>query len=297
MLEVGTNLSAENPWRQINKQFLEDNLTTDNYEMEELKKKLHEIEGDPPLLIGYIPHLSHEADTYIIYTTEKSCKEASELIKRLEAAERKKIKDCIYKKPRPYTSLGSEQEVDHYVKQKRTNLVDVEVQSVYPMRYSEANFTMRLAGDVRDGYVELVPKKIQFENVYRKRIDFAVQSAPLRITEEQQTDPTFPTNAWSQYLYEMTDEKPVKEVSIDDSASEVAESPAEMAERKLSIMLDRRKSRVTPIEIKLPPPQETLQTSKQVHELLDTLEFNRVDMYRNDYPFIAKHEILKYQVS
>ena len=97
-IEVGINLSTENPWKQISKQFLEDHLSTDTYEMSILKDRLKEIDDDPLLLIGYVPHLSDETkDVFIIYLDEATCTEVGENIKRLEACERRKIMKSIEK--------------------------------------------------------------------------------------------------------------------------------------------------------------------------------------------------------
>lgn len=259
--------------------------------MNVLKEKLKEIEDDPLLLIGYVPHLSDETcDTFIIYLDELTCKEASEIVKRLEAVERRKIVKSIVKYPRPYQSLGSENEVDMYVKTKRMNLVDVELQSVYPMRFTEAAFEFRFADDARDGYAELLPgKRVQIENVHRKMIDRSIQTGSMKVTEEQQTDPTFPTNAWTQYLFDM-----VKETEkTKDAETETITSEKTRDDDDDVPMFRRKKSKEElPIEDVVEEPT----ISKQVEELLEILEFNQVDMYRNDYPFIAKTEVLKYQV-
>lgn len=287
-IEVGSNLSHENPWKQISKQYLEDHLSTDTYEMKVLKEKLKEIENDPLLLIGYVPHLSDEThDTFIIYLDELTCKEASEIIKRLEAVERRKIVKSIVKYPRPYQSMGSENEVD--VKTYRKNLVDVELQSVYPMRYSKAEFGFRFADDVRDGYAELLPnKKHPIENVQRRMIDRAIQSGSMKVTHEQQTDPTFPTNAWSQYLYDMEEElQKTKDAETETIASEQTKEDDDEP-----LMFRRKKSKE---EIPVVEIIEEPVVSEQVEELLEILKFNQIDMYRNDYPYIAKAEILKYQ--
>lgn len=249
-----------------------------------------EIEDDPLLLIGYVPHLSDESkDTFIIYLDELTCKEASEIIKRLEAVDRRKIMKSIVKYPRPYQSMGSEHEVDMYVKTKRTNLVDVELQSVYPMRFTDSTFGFRFADDARDGYAELVPgKRVHIKNVHRRMIDRAIQSGAMKVTEEQQTDPTFPTNAWSQYHYDMDEAQKKKDADTDTLASEKTKEDDD----DVSTMFRRKKSKEElPVEVVVEEPMP----SKQVEELLAILEFNQVDMYRNDYPFIAKKEILKYQ--
>ncbi|CRL02297.1 CLUMA_CG015432, isoform A [Clunio marinus] len=290
-LEVGVNVSFENPWKQIAKQFLEDHLTSDTYEMKILKEKLKEIEDDPLLLIGYVPHLSNESnDKFIIYLDELTCTEASEIIKRLEAVERRKVMKSIVKYPRAYQSMGSEQEVDLFVKKKRENIVDVELQSVYPMRYTNSNFGFRFADDVRDGYAELIPnKKIPIENIHRKMIDRSIQSGLLKITEEQQTDPTFPTNAWSQYLYEIDEEIEV----IKDPVETIPDEQQD--ENDVPMILDRKKSKEEIPTVTNVGKVEEFKPSKQIAELLEILEFNQIDMYRNDYPSIAKTEIIKYK--
>lgn len=290
-IEVGVNLSNENPWKQISKQFVEDHLSTDTYEMTVLKDKISEIEGDPLLLIGYVPHLSdQQTDTFIIYLDEATCKEASEIIRKLEACERRKIMKSIIKYPRPYRSMGSEVSVDSYVSVKRKNVVDVELQSVYPMRNTSANFQYRFADDVRDGYAELLPdKKVNFENVYRKMVDRSVQSGASKITQEQQTDPTFPTNAWSQYLYEL------EEPETKDAETETMISVEEKKDEEMPLMLSRRKKSKEETLVEQIKQQEEPTVSKQVEDLLQILEFNQIDMYRDDYKFIGIEDVAKYQ--
>lgn len=256
-----------------------------------LKEKLKDVDDDLMMLVGYAPHMSDETqDTFIIFVDEDTCKEASELVKRLEACERRKLHREIVKYPKPYESMGSEFEVDNYVKTKRTNLVDVEMQSVYPMRYSNANFGFRFSDDVRDGYAELIPnKKIKNDNIQRKMIDRAIQSGALKVTEEQQTDPTFPTNAWSQYIYDMNEEL---ERIRDKSTSMIDEETTTKATEETPVTFRRKKSKEdTPAVVKV----EETKISHQVENLLEILDFNQIDMYRNDYPFIAKSEVLKYQ--
>lgn len=289
-IEVGVNLSSENPFKQISKQFLEDHLSTDSYEMKVLKEKLKEIEDDPLLLLGFVPHLSDETrDTFIIYLDEITCKEASEIIRRLEAFERRKIRKSIIKYARPYQSMGSEISVDTYVSARRSNTINVELQSVYPMRHSNATFKHRFSDDRRDGYAELLPeKRNDFQNIYRKLIDRSIQSGIRKITEEQQTDPTFPTNAWSQYLYELEETAAKVEAETETIASD------DKKETELPMMYSRRKKskEETPV-VEVKPEEPTI--SKQTEDLLQILEFNQIDMYHNDYRQIGKEEVVKYQ--
>lgn len=285
-IEVGINLSAENPWRQISKQYLEDHMSTDTYEMSILKEKLKEVD-DPLLLVGYVPHLSDETkDIFIIYLDEATSKEAAHIIKQMEAYERRKIMKAIEKYPRPYKSMGSEAAVDSYVSVPRPNIVDVELQSVYPMRYSQVNFQFRFSDDVHDGYAELLPdKKVHFDNVYRKMIDRSIQSGSLLVTEEQQTDPTFPTNAWSQYLYELEEPK------VDDTDTIASIEDNKKEEEDVPLMLRRKKSKEEAPVVQL-TAEPTV--SKVVEDLVQILEFNQIDMYRDDYKFIGKEDVSKY---
>lgn len=264
--------------------------------MRTLKDKLKKVSDDQMMLIGFASQFSDETqDFFTIIADGETCKEACDLIKRLEAFERRKLQRDIVKFPRTYESMGSELEVDNYVKMRRDNLVDVELQSVYPMRYSNVNFGFRFSDDVRDGYSELIPSKkfTKANNVTRKMIDRSVQSGALKINEQQQTDPTFPTNAWSQYIYDM-DEEIERTRQNAKKLEEPVEEKKPKPEKENKMNYRGKKNKEEP-----PPPEQKVvevpKISKQVENLLETLDFNQIDMYRNDYPFIAKSEILKYQ--
>lgn len=64
------------------------------------------------------------------------------------------------------------------------------------------NLTDRKADDQRDGYIELLPYRQIFENVWRKLISRATQVMPIVRHNEAQTAPSIPVNSWYQYLYE-----------------------------------------------------------------------------------------------
>lgn len=259
-LEVGPNVTSELPWKQIKKEVLEEYFHDENPE--------RTYERADVLLVGYAAILSETEDTYLVFETEESASKASMIIKQMEAFERRKLKWSFLRKPKPWKTNGSENEIN--VLTKRTNVMELEVESVFPLYYSNAEFSLRTSDDARDGYVELLPGKVKFENLQRKRINIAVQSTNPRIDLEQQTNPTFPTNAWSQYLYEIVqDEKP-----------NLTEETREQLTK-------------TPVSQR---PIESDEISPQVQELLNTLEFNQIDMYRNDYPFINRNVIEKHSV-
>ncbi|XP_049297901.1 dynein axonemal intermediate chain 3-like [Anopheles funestus] len=268
-MEIGTAVSVEHPWKEIKKEMLEDHLPGKTKVQRQLKDKLKDMEPGKLILVGYLPDQStEEEDLFAVFTDNRETREARELIRRLELVERLSAAAAMRKKPRRWQTRGSEQDVENFIPQKRTNVVNVESQSIYPaQRVSSYHFQLRMVGDARDGYVELVPKTV-FQNIVRKSIDFGVQLRPQKVHKFQQTDPTFPTNAWSQYLYEIGNERKM--------ASGVTTSTA---------MVGTGGADCQPIS-----------PSDHVEQLLHTLEFNQIDMYRNDYPIISRHKsITKYE--
>uniref|UniRef100_A0A182LUZ1 WD repeat-containing protein 63 n=1 Tax=Anopheles culicifacies TaxID=139723 RepID=A0A182LUZ1_9DIPT len=269
-MEIGTTVSVEHPWKEIKKEMLEDHLPGKTKVQRQLKDKLKDMEPGKLILVGYLPDQStEEEDLFAVFTDNRETREARELIRRLELVERLSAAAAMRKKPRRWQSRGSEQDVENFIPQKRTNVVNVESQSIYPaQRVGSYRFQLRMVGDARDGYVELVPKTI-FRNIVRKSIDFGVQLRPQKVHKYQQTDPTFPTNAWSQYLYEIGNE-PKKATVTSMSTAMVSAGPGSGG--------------------------QPISPSDHVEQLLHTLEFNQIDMYRNDYPIISRHKsITKYE--
>lgn len=204
-LEVGMHISEENPWKQVRKEALLDYLPDDEFRL-----KLLELEDESLVLVGFAAAITddiEDTDTFLFYADPESAKESVSLIQRLEAFERQRINRTIHKYPKPWHSLGSQHEVDLQVETKQNDRVEVEIQRLYPSNKIAEQFSFRFAEDVRDGYVELVPKHKNIDVVMRATVSVAVQSAAQRVESEQQTDPTFPANAWSQYSYELPVER------------------------------------------------------------------------------------------
>lgn len=203
-LEVGVNVTAEHPWQQLHKTVLLDYLTADTADAVRFLENLRSFADDDLVLVGYSDAHSDEQDMFVMFESATAAQDASVYIEQLEAFERHKTHRAQNKQPRPWQSLGSEAEVAHMQRLARPPVVDVEVQSVYPMLHPNRTFEMRRTADACDGYAQLVPANAgDFENVRRRRVDQFVQSAAQRVALEQQTDPLFPSNAWTQYLYEI----------------------------------------------------------------------------------------------
>lgn len=207
-LEVGVHVSEENPWKQIRRQPLLDYLPDDENapkEVQEFRLKLFEMRDDDFILVGYAAPIIDIVDknTYLFYADVEPANEAVSLIRVLEAFERQRTRNKIYKYSRPWKGQGSDKQIDLMIEKKRKDKVEVEIQRLCPVNAIQKPLEFRFAEDVRDGYVELVPKTKENNIVVRRRISVAVQSAAQRVESEQQTDPTFPANAWTQYFYEL----------------------------------------------------------------------------------------------
>ncbi|XP_055840961.1 dynein axonemal intermediate chain 3 [Episyrphus balteatus] len=286
-LEVGINVSQEFPWKRIKFSLLSQHLfdEIDNGEM--LQEFFVNYNPDDKVLLGYAPSFMQQEqkkegttqvvdgdeDPFVIYVSEDDARSAAAIIKNIETYERFMMNKKLIKRPRKWISKGSEYEVNLGIPPQKSEVADVEIQTVYPMRQSRVKFEMRLTSDVRDGYAELIAGDARFQNVTQQRVNVGVQSAPATVTLEQQTDPTFPSNAWSQYLYEIKEEQD----GLDESSEEEQEKGKSAATSKT----------VTPSTEAEKEPKPPPEMSEQIKYLLSVLEFNQIDMYRNDYPKIS----------
>ncbi|XP_017027782.1 dynein axonemal intermediate chain 3 [Drosophila kikkawai] len=282
-IEVGINVTQEFPWKQVQYKDLRDVLFDELENSADLIKKFKSFNPEHFVLIGFCPLLTEqdddppEGDPFIFYSSIKESKLAMGIIQNMEHFERWRMQRRLRKKPRRWVSQGTEDEMTIMVEHFKEEPIDVEIQSVYPIQMPpHVIFDYRLTRDVRDGVIELLPNEnIKWENVTKKRITVAVQSAPPKIDREQQTNPTFPSNAWSQYLYE-----------IDDEDLELDETDVDEEEEK-------RKAQAkagTYVAPEKPPPE----MSSQIQMLLNTLDFNQIDSYRDDYSLISSRQVVQY---
>ncbi|XP_031627764.1 WD repeat-containing protein 63 [Contarinia nasturtii] len=279
-LVIGLHVSEENPWKQIRKETLLCYLPDDENakpEQVELRLKLLELADDAFLLAGFAAAITDidNTDTFLFYADPESAKESVSLIQRLEAFERQRINKTIFKYPRPWKNLGSDAEVDLQVETKSRDKLEVEVQRLCANNKTPYKLSFRFADDVRDGYVELVPKHKNFDVITRSRVSIGIQSAAQLVESEQQTDPTFPANAWSQYSYELPIDPNQPEESVEgNDETEVEASSVDQDEEEKS--------------------KDFIGPSDAMKELIRVLEFNAIDMYRDDYEQIASKSITQY---
>ncbi|XP_017864460.1 PREDICTED: WD repeat-containing protein 63 [Drosophila arizonae] len=277
-IQVGLNVTQEFPWKQVKFKDLRDTLFEELENSAELHKLFKGFNPEHFILIGYCPTLTEsdeeppEGDPFIFYVNSKDTKSAMSIIQNMEAFERWRMQRRLRKKPRRWVSHGTEDEMSIVVERFSEQPVDVEIQSVYPIKQPRhVAFSYRMTRDVRDGVVELLPKEeIKYETVTKRRLPVAVQVAPATKSVEQQTNPTFPSNAWSQYLYE-----------IDDNDLELDESDVEEEEAGKPGTTE-------------PKPKQVPEMSSNMQLLLETLDFNQIDCYRYDYQLITNRQVVHY---
>ncbi|CAL1675051.1 unnamed protein product [Lasius platythorax] len=199
---IGENITTEYPWVYVRKDVIEDNIDLHSESSDFLPVK-DEIEAfpDEQILIGYAPSLTEEGQFYVILTEESRDAIVRSIQTQREDHENR-VRYAIYKPLGRWYDLGSSAEVDACVVKNTRPLYEIEVTSTADLLNMPINLTDRKADDQRDGYIELLPYRQIFENVWRKLISRATQVMPIVRHNEAQTAPSIPVNSWYQYLYE-----------------------------------------------------------------------------------------------
>lgn len=291
-LVVGVNITQEFPWKHLPLKSLSPMFN----EISHSKFYYDAFQNYDPndhVLLGYVPIITQsmedppEGDPFVLFVNPADTKLALCIIRNLEIYERLIYDKKFIKRAGVWNSLGSEGEI--FAEGAPEEVVSVEIQSVYPMSIpSNKEFSVRLSTDVRDGYVELVPRDdVRFENVIRKRVSIGIQAVKAVRDTLQQTDPTFPTNAWAQYLYEIEENgSPLINVDLTgihfncffgmflDEGLDPDSEDEESKDKKTGGKTAATTVVLNPAE--KPPPE----LSDNVKFLLSQLEFNQIDLYR-----------------
>lgn len=171
----------------------------------ELRELLLESETNS-ILVGYAAAMDDDdGDEFVFFTDDESARTACEIIRQLENNERCRNKKFLVKYSGRWHSLGSEVEVDAIVERVRTNKVEVHVERLQSDEGVKRPLQVRLVRSIRDGYVELLSHKEDTIVIPRRSVDVAIQTTAYRVNMEQQTNPAFPANAWTQYHYDIED--------------------------------------------------------------------------------------------
>uniref|UniRef100_A0A182ISW1 WD repeat-containing protein 63 n=1 Tax=Anopheles atroparvus TaxID=41427 RepID=A0A182ISW1_ANOAO len=202
---VGRNISDEHRWKAIAKDKLQRVLRANDGKEAKLVEMLQELEPGTSILIEYVPEQSSHDDLFLVYADVREIHEASELVRKLELLQRLKLKlltEKIFQKR--WIGKGADREIEGWKRVPEAVEVETEALGVYPIRKG-GEIRLRTASDVRDGFVELLPVKWKVSNMPRKIADQATQVKPPGVSRVIQTEPTFPSNAATQYLFDAAD--------------------------------------------------------------------------------------------
>lgn len=200
---VGEHVTGENPWKYVSKDNLDEHLELQHSqaEFDALKQEIRSYPREL-ILLGYIPHETREYDEFYICVTLSAETIVADVIDKIQQQRDIRLNNSIFKTVRPWKSLGSENSVNDLMLTNSRPLLEVEIESPYPIAAKKMHHRLRLVEDVRDGYIEILSNRITFSNITKKRIDASVQVTPTVATNHAQTILTYPKNAYTQYDYE-----------------------------------------------------------------------------------------------
>lgn len=217
---VGEDITTEKPWIYIKKELVEDDIERleGNSEFYKFQAEIAEYPKED-ILIGYITDIEKEEDEFYICLTAEAQEKVQKIVTKFQEELDSRLQNSVVKCVYPWDSLGSEIEVEEEIIRNNRPLLEVEIESKYPIITNKVRFRFRLVDAARDGYAEMLCVGKQVSNILKKRIDASIQVAPTTINGEAQTICTYPKNAWTQYEYEfIMDENPREEFKKSMSA-------------------------------------------------------------------------------
>ncbi|XP_032679284.1 WD repeat-containing protein 63-like [Odontomachus brunneus] len=199
---IGENVTTEYPWVHVRKDIIEDNidLHSESSDFLPVKDEIHAFPEDK-MLIGYAPSLTEDAQFYICLTQE-STDAVTRLIQEQRQEHEDRVRVAVFKPVGRWFDWGSGAEVDAEVVKNTRPLFEIEVTSTADLLGMPINLADRTTGDQRDGYIELLPHRQIFDNVWRKLVSRSTQVTPFVRHNETQTASQISANSWFQYLYE-----------------------------------------------------------------------------------------------
>lgn len=215
---VGEQVTAEAPWTTISKVVVDENLYLHHESSDFLpvKDDLAEYK-DSTILVGYDPNYMPYGDDdfhrFYIAVTESAKNEVLAMIEEERRLVEEKLKNSINKKVLPWESLGSEIEVNECITANTRPLIQLELETDIDELLKPVNFRDRNVNDAKDGYVRIGPGRHEFVGIPKLQMDSSVQAVPALVTNSAQTDPGLPTNACTQYLYDISSAQELLEKS------------------------------------------------------------------------------------
>ncbi|KAF5303155.1 hypothetical protein FQA39_LY19042 [Lamprigera yunnana] len=159
------------------------------------------------MLLCYKTDDDVDYEQYFICLTTDAENAAMEVIELIKNETTLKLSNAITKKIRPWKSHGSEVEVTEEIPKNNRALLEVEIETDYPIMTAKCLFKIKMVKDARDGYVSILPGRGYFANIIKKRLDVGTQVTPPVRYNSAQTVFNVPKNVWTQYSYEFVNDK------------------------------------------------------------------------------------------
>lgn len=170
----------------------------------------------------------------------------------VESKRRSQLLEAVIKYPRPWSSLGSEKEVQQGLVANTRPLIELEMETRAEALLRPLVLRERL-GDSPHCYAQLGPGRKAALGILRMRMDAAVQAVPRVTATAAQMEPGLPVNAWTQYVYDLD----AVQDAVQSSGSDL-------------------------------PPDYKFTQEKYLER---ALEYNTTfNLYTNDYPLLVKRE-------
>ncbi|GLG98867.1 Uncharacterized protein GBIM_05438, partial [Gryllus bimaculatus] len=198
---IQRKITPEVSWTRIAKELLENHIALhgESSEFFEAQEHIKNFSG-PELMIACSATLETENQFYLC-VTERAERILKGILMRKKLQLERELENTIHKKARTWKSYGSEKDVDDEIVKVTRPLVEKEIAISISSEKMQILFQDDDPAMLNNGYVECA-RRSDIINVQRKRYSQGVQACPSVISTTAQTNPGFPTNVWTQYVYE-----------------------------------------------------------------------------------------------
>ncbi|KAK4882056.1 hypothetical protein RN001_005375 [Aquatica leii] len=196
---VDNMVTTDNPWTRVSKANILNSIKSNpDSEFVKMESAITELQ-DEEILVIYVPNRETEEEEFFICLTVEANATVSNIINQIIAEREALLDNIVSKTARMWKSQGSDIEVLNMMNNNNRSLLEIELLTAYPILKIPTRFHLRLAEDIRDGYVELLSPRLTFDNLFRRRLHSLVQSVSSVSTVSCQTTYRCPKNVSTQY--------------------------------------------------------------------------------------------------
>ncbi|KAF5275933.1 hypothetical protein FQA39_LY00729 [Lamprigera yunnana] len=200
---VGVDVTTDIPWTRISKNDAIEHLKYEDSELHSIENEIVHFPNSE-LWVVYIPSIGEIADEFFICLSEEAAEQFYEIIAEITLQKEKRLSGLLVKKGKPWTTFGSHNEVCQLQNSNNRPLLEVEMETPYPIQTTSSKFTLSFAENLKNGYVEILSLRKKFLNINRCQIDSCVQVKVEGISVLTQTNYMTPKQIGTEYNYTYT---------------------------------------------------------------------------------------------